>query len=337
MIIRKYLSMAAVFCALAASPHAAAQRPPMPNPRTIDRAVDDTAKRVNSSTYVLGADDQVVVVAVNVEEISGKPQRLDPNGDLRLPMVGRVHAAGMTVEDLENELKKRLSFYLQEPDVTVTVAEYRSQPVSVIGAVAQPGVKQLEGRKTLVEILSMAGGVTADAGPTVRIARKRTQGRIPLPEATDDPTGEYSTVELDTRALLESRAPAKNIMILPNDVISIPRAAVVYVVGEVTRPGPVPVSGQSISIMEAVSTSGGVMRTAAPSHTRILRRIDGQDKRTELTVDLKKIMNGKALDTPLKAGDILMVPDSSGKKVTARAIEAAIQMGTMIGTYGVIR
>jgi polysaccharide biosynthesis/export protein len=323
---------AALSCVWTLSVHAAA---PAQTPTAAQTATADAPAR---STYVLGPDDQIVIHAVDVPDISEKPQKLDRDGDLRLPMVGRVHAAGMTVADLERELTKRLKVYLQEPDVTITMAESRSQPVSVIGAVTTSGVKQLEGGKTLVEVLSMAGGLTADAGPTVRVARKLGQGRIPLPEAADDPTGAFSIVDLDARALLDGRTPEKNIIVQPNDVISVPRADVVYVIGEVTKPGPVLLSGErTVSIMEAVSSSGGVLRTAAPNRVRILRRVAGQEKRTEMQVDLQKIMNGKANDVALSAGDILVIPDSSGKRATTRAIEAAIQVGTMIGTYGVLR
>jgi polysaccharide biosynthesis/export protein len=300
------------------------------------RVVDVGANAV--SRYVLGPDDQITVHALDVPDISNTPQRLDPNGDLRLPMIGRVHAAGMTVEELERELTARLKAYLQEPDVSIAVAELRSQPVSILGAVGTSGVSQLEGRKTLVEVLSMAGGLSADAGPTVRITRNLDHGRIPLPEATEDESGRFSTVEIDVRPLLEATTPEKNIVIQPYDVISVPRADMVYVVGEVGKPGPVPLSsGHSISVMEAVSVSGGVLRTAAPTRARLLRRAPGQEKRTELNFNLQHIMQGKADDLPLMAGDILLVPDSSSKRITARALEAVIQAGVIIGSYGVIR
>ena len=172
----------------------------------------------------------------------------------------------------------------------------------------------------------------------MRVARPLAQGRIPLPEAHDDPTGSFSTVDLDARKLLEGRIPDKNIAILPNDMVSVPRADVVYVIGEVNKPGPVPLGGgQTVSILEAVSSSGGTLRTAAPSRVRILRRVPGQEERAEVQVDLQKVMNGKARDVALAAGDILVIPDSSGKRATTRVIEAAIQMGTMIGTYGIVR
>jgi polysaccharide export outer membrane protein len=290
------------------------------------------------STTLLGPDDQIMIYAVDVPEISNTPLRIDPNGDLRLPLIGRVHAAGMTVEDLERDLIERLKAYLREPDITIGVTDLRSQPVSILGAVGTAGVRQLEGRKTLVEVLSTAGGLSADAGPTVRITRRLDQGRIPLPEATEDPSGRFSTVEIDVKPLLEGRNPDKNIVIRPNDVISVPRADIVYVVGEVGKPGPVALtSGHTISVIEAVSASGGVLRTAASDHARLLRRLPGEQKRRDLNVNLSQIMRGKADDMPLLAGDILFVPDSGSKRIAARAIEAVIQTGILIGSYGAIR
>ncbi len=288
--------------------------------------------------YVLGTDDQVVIHAPDLADISEKPHKIDRDGDLRLPMVGRVHAAGMTAEQLEIELATRLKVYFYKPDVSVAVIDSRSQPVSILGAVVTGGVKQLEGGKTLLEVLSAAGGLTPDAGPIVRIARRIEMGRIPLPEAADDSGGAFSIVDLDAKALLDGRSPEKNINILSNDVISVPRAEVVFVIGEVSKPGPVILSGaRAISVMEAVSSSGGTLRTAAPNRVRILRRVPGQDNRLEMNVDLQRIMNGRAKDMALAPGDILVIPDSSGKRMTTRVIEAAIQMGTMIGTYGIIR
>lgn len=319
---------------VASQPAGQAQATAQSDVRT-ERAADaDTAL---PPTYQLGPADQIVIHVLDVPDISANPQRLDPNGDLKLPMIGRVHAAGMTLDQLERELTKRLKVYLEEPDVAVTVTEFHSQPVSVIGAVGASGLHQLEGRKTLIEVLSMAGGVGADAGPSLRIARRLEWGRIPLSGATEDTTGGFSVAEVDLRSLLDARNPEQNITVRPYDVISVPRAEIVYVVGEVARPGPLPLSGgHSISVIEALSSSGGVLRTAAPSQARILRRIPGDQKRVELNIDLKKIMQGKANDLPLAAGDILVVPDSSGKRVTARVIEAMIQAGMVIGTYGVI-
>jgi len=329
MIDRKIVVCAALLAGWTAVSYAAAQEQAQPARET------EPAIR---TTYVLGPDDLILIQVVDVPDISAKPQRLDPNGDLKLPMVGRVHAGGLTLEQLEAELIKRLKVYIQEPDVAVSVAEFHSQPVSVIGAVKTSGIHQLEGRKTLVEMLSLAGGVSPDAGPTVRVTRAAEFGPIPLQEAKIDANGGFSTVEIDLKPLMNATSPEKNILIRPHDTISIPAAELVYVIGEVAKTGPVAISnGQSVSVMEAVSSSGGVLRTAKADQARILRRVNGDQKRTEVAVDLKKIMLGKADDVSLMPGDILIVPDSSGKRAATRALEAALQAGVMAGTYGILR
>ena len=113
----------------------------------------------------------------NVPDITDKPIRIDTDGYIKLPMVGRVQASGLTPEQLEVEIIKRLKVYLEEPDVAVSVSEFHSQPVSVIGAVGTPGVHQLQGRKTLVEIIALAGGLRPDAAPKAKI-------KIPIAETT---------------------------------------------------------------------------------------------------------------------------------------------------------
>lgn len=290
------------------------------------------------SSYVLGAEDQIVIHAIDVPDISDKPMRLDLSGDIKFPMVGRVHAAGLTSEQLEAELTKRLSVYLEKPDVAVTISEFHSQPVSVIGEVNSPGVHQIEGRKTLVEILSSAGGLHSDAGPTVTITRRMEWGRIPLPDAKDDPTGNFSVAAIDLKPLISAKTPEKNIVIRPYDVISVPRAETVYVIGEVGKVGPLTLNeGHSISVLQAVSSSGGVLRTAASGNAKILRPVAGSSTWAEFPVNIKKILKGQAEDQTLVAGDILFVPDSAGKRAGLRALEAAIQMGTLAGTYGAVR
>jgi len=286
--------------------------------------------------YLLGPDDTITIHAQNAPDLSDKPFRVDAAGEIKLPMIGRIHAGGLTVEQLEAEIATRLKVYLVDPEVTVGITEFRSQPVSIVGAVATPGVHQLEGQKTLVEILAVAGGLRQDAGPTVMITRRLEFGRIPLPGAADDPTHQFSIAEINLKSVMEAKNPEYNIPIRPHDVISVPRADVIYVIGEVGHAGALPLSeGDSLSVLEAVSSSGGMLRTAAISHARILRPVPGQQKRTELAVDFKKIMAGHSDDIPLLAGDVLVVPGSTGKHAVYRTLEAAITAGTFIASYGV--
>src|SRR5262249_583417 len=148
-------------------------------------------------------------------------------------MVGRVHVAGLTVQQTEQQLNKDLSKYIRDPQVVVNVSEIRSQPVSVLGAVNTPGVHQIQGHKTLLETLSQAGGIRQDAGYNERITGQVEWGCIPLPGATLDQSGRFMVAELNLQKIMEAKNPAENIQIFPHDVITVPKADMVYVIGEV--------------------------------------------------------------------------------------------------------
>jgi polysaccharide export outer membrane protein len=286
------------------------------------------------STYVLGPEDQISIWALDAEEINNKPVVIGATGHINLPLVGRVRAAGLTVEQLEAEITAKLKTYIEDPKVSVTVAEFRSQPVSVIGAVNSPGVHQLRGRKTLVEILSMAGGIRNDAGNTVKITRRLEWGRVPLATAKEDATGQFSVAEVNLRDVMEASKPEENILIRPQDVISVPRAEMIYVIGEVPRSGGFVLNErETLSVLQALSLAGGLGRTAAPHNARILRASAGSPKRAEIPVDLKKILAGKKPDVPLEPEDILFVPSSTGKTVALRSLEAALSVGTGVAVW----
>jgi polysaccharide export outer membrane protein len=286
------------------------------------------------STYLLGPEDQITIRAMDAEEISDRPVRIDMNGYVRLPLVGRVRAAGLTVEQLEAELAARLKTYVQQPEVAVTITEFRSQPVSVIGAVKNPGVHQLQGRKTLVEMLSLAGGLSAEAGHSVKITRRREWGPIPLRGAAADASGQFSVAEVSLKSIMEARNPEENVLIRPHDVISVPRAEMVYVIGQVQRAGGFVLNErETISVLQALSLAGGLGHAASPQKSRILRHSAGGSGRLEIAVDLKKILAGKGSDIPLAPEDILFIPASTPKRAAIRAAEAAVQVGTGIAIW----
>ena len=290
------------------------------------------------SVYALGTDDQITIRALNMPDVSDKPMRIDADGYIKLPMIGRVKVAGLTIPQLEADLIERLKVYLEKPDVVVSVTEFHSQPVSIVGEVKTPGVHQIQGAKTLIETLALAGGLNPEAGPLARVTRKLQYGRIPLPGAVDDSTGQFNQADVNLTLLLAGKSPEFNIFIRPQDVISIPRADIVYVLGEINKTGPLILhDGQSISVLQAISASGGMLKTAAKSNVKILRPIMGGPKRAELSIDVKKMLNGQANDLPLLAGDILIVPGSTGTKAALRGLESVIQFGTLAATYSIVR
>lgn len=287
------------------------------------------------STYMLGPDDQITLYVSDAEEISGKPMRIDMRGDINLPMAGRIHAAGLTAEQLEVAIQSRLRRFFKDPDVVVSITEFRSQPISVLGAVNAPGVHQLQGRKTLFEVLSLAGGLRQDAGNKVKITRNLQWGRIPLPDAKDDDTGKFSVAAVSVKSIMNATDPTENIGIKPEDVISVPKADLVYVVGSVHKPGGYVLGeNETLSALQVLSLAEGLDRTAAPTKAKIMRASPGTSKRSEVAVDLKKLMAGKGTDLSLKADDILFVPDSTAKSITSRTLEAAVQIGTGMAVYG---
>jgi polysaccharide export outer membrane protein len=290
-----------------------------------------------AENYALGVNDQVTIQALDADEISGKTYTVSPTGYLTLPMIGRLRVVGLTVEQVEAELIQALKVYIRQPEVAVTVTEFHSQPVSVIGAVNTPGVLQLQGTKTLIEVLSMAGGLRSDAGHTVMITRKQEWGRLPLPGAQFDTAGQVSTAEIQMNDVLEARDPELNIVIRPNDIISIPRAEVVYVLGAVNKAGGFMLNERgAVSVLQALSLAEGLQRTSDPKKAIILRVADGAPTRSELPVDIAGIFAGKTEDIFLQPNDILFVPDSSGKRVAARVFEALVSMGTTVGAGTII-
>ena len=288
------------------------------------------------SGYVLGPDDQIVIRAIDVPEISDKPILIGTNGNITLPLIGRVKAGGLTVEQLETELNTRLKEYVRDPQVAVMVAESRSHPVSVFGAVSKPGVVQLQGRKTLYEALSMAGGPRETAGPSLTVTRRRENGDIPLPNAAIDPTGQFSVAELNVQEILEGKNPAANIEIKPNDVISVSEgtSSMIYVVGDVKRAGAFTLGGrQSMSVLNALSLAGGLERTAKPAKARIIRNVPGELKHQEIAVNLKQILAGKAEDIGLGPQDVLVVPTSGSKSFIFNFVPATMSSAVGAAIY----
>jgi polysaccharide biosynthesis/export protein len=297
-------------------------------------------ERANGSAqagYLLGSGDQLVIRAANVPDISEKPVRIDLTGNINMPTIGHIHAGGLTVDQLEAEIVKRLKVYLEEPDVAVSISEYQSQPVSIFGEVGAPGVHQLQGHKTLVEMLATSGGVRTSAGPSVRITRLIENGPIPLPGATTDPTGRFSVAELQLKPLVAAQTPELDIEIKPNDIISVPKAELIYIAGEGIKSTLLTLNdGPTMSVMQALASAGGINKTADPKNGKILREVAGKSMREQVPVDISKIMKGKSTDVQLTAGDILFVPASASKKATMKALEVAIQIGTVVLSSGMV-
>jgi polysaccharide biosynthesis/export protein len=292
--------------------------------RALFIAISITAS-LAAQDYVLGPDDQVKIWALGFEEITDKPVRVDPTGFIDIPMLGRLKAVGLTTAQLETALIEQMKKSVRQPQVSVEIVEFGSQPVSVIGAVNMPGVHQLRGRKTLAEMLSMAGGLRIDAGSSIKITRELVWGPIPLKTAAPDATGKFTTGDIKTTDLLVAKNPADNILIRPHDVITVPVAESIAVIGAVRKPGTFLLNNRpTVSALEALSLAEGLGPTPQPQNARILRPDNGGIGRKEIPVNLQKILAGKAEDIALRPNDILLVPTSMPKKAGMKAAEAVL-------------
>jgi polysaccharide export outer membrane protein len=287
------------------------------------------------SDFILGDGDQITLRVVDMQELSDKLVRIDPDGGIDLPLVGRMHAAGLTVEQFKRELAAKLSKYISAPQISVNLTDSQSRSVSVIGEVNSPGVHQLPGPRTLIDVVSLAGGIKTDAGYRIILTRQTRSGPLPLPGAAKDATGGFNTATVSLDDLLSGKAPALNILVLPNDVISVPKGDIVYIVGEVRRAGGFPLaSHETISILQALSLAEGFGPNAATKNAKILRPVPGNDgKPREIPVDIKQIFAGKAPDVPLYANDILFIPNSVAQSGARRAAESVLQIAMGAAIY----
>jgi polysaccharide export outer membrane protein len=328
MTIEKTLAIALL--SLSCVVTARGQNPPLP---ATDQAKSKCEPQIRS-TYLFGPDDLLEISGPELTESGGKRARIDGEGNVDVPLVGRVHVTGLTVQQTEEKLNKLLRTYIRDPQVAVNVAEVHSQPVSVLGAVNTPGVHQVQGQKTLLEMLALAGGIRQDAGYSVRITRQVEWGCIPLPSAKADASGRFSVAEINLKKIMEGKNPEENILIFPHDVISVPKADMVYVIGEVRRSGGFVLGEhQTISVLQALSMAEGLNTGADRRHAKILRLKKEADQREELPVDVKEMLTGKKPDLPLQGDDILFIPGSTGKKAALRALEAAVQTGTGLAIW----
>jgi polysaccharide biosynthesis/export protein len=222
------------------------------------------------------------------------------------------------------------------PQVSVTLKEPHSQPIAVIGSVKLPTVIQAIRQMTLIQTLSQAGGISEDAGNFVIVTRPASKD--PDPAATDASANlsDPQTFTISLADLLETGDSRFNIPVLGGDVVSVPRAGIIYVVGAVNHPGGFVMQNDRdhMTTLKMLSLAGGATNTAKVKEAVILRKNLDTGKRDEVPIDLDKIMKLKTEDVTVQATDILFVPDSAGKRALHRAGDIAVSLTTGIAIVG---
>lgn len=265
------------------------------------------------SSVKLGPGDLLEVSVYNVPELSTKA-RIGNAGDIYLPLIDYVHVGDLTVEEAQALIQKRLEDggFIRGAHVTVFLDESASQGVTILGEVNKPGIYPVIGERKLYDFISAAGGFSQAAGRKISIIRQQNPF-VPI------------TVNLSRNLVDDLQA---NVEILPGDTITVPRAPIIYVVGDVGRPAGLLVDNGSLTVLQALALAGGTNHTAKMSAVRIIRK--GPTGMTETRLPLKKMLEAKAPDVTLQADDILFVPLSGIRVAAGQGVQAAISAATGI-------
>lgn len=268
------------------------------------------------SALKIGVGDLLEMKVFGVPDLTDQV-RISTDGTISLALVGPVHVAGLTLDQAQKSIEAKLKDggFVRDPHVTISVKEFVTQGISVMGEVVRPGVYPLLGARRLFDALSSAGGTTQKAGKVVSITRREKPNEPQLVALSSDP----------------AVASASNIEVYPGDTIVVSKAGIVYVVGEVGRPsGFVMENNESLTVLQALALAQGLGKNAKLNSAKIIRKTS--DGRKEIPVELKKILEAKAgfPDIAMQAEDILFVPASAGKSAARKTMEAIIQISTGI-------
>ena len=270
----------------------------------------------NLPAQKIGADDLLAISVYDSPELT-KTVRVSGEGQIRLPMLKRpIEAAGLLPHDLETAIAQALRSeqIIVDPVVTVTVAEYRSRPISVSGAVKRPVTFQAFGNITLLDAIARAEGLAPEAGTEVLITRQGTGGK-PVTE------------RIPIKALFAGDNSKLNLHLSGGEEIRVPEAGRVYVAGSVKNPGAFTMKdGSDTSVLKVVALAGGLIPFSS-KQAYIYRRKPGAENKDEIPIPLARIMGRKSPDVLLSADDILYVPDAKGRRMSAAAFEKIAGFG----------
>lgn len=258
---------------------------------------------VQEEEYHLGSGDVLELTVFQADELN-KVIRVNGRGKIILPLLGSVDVAGKSLVEAEEEITARLAAdFLNNPQVSLFLTEYRSQQITVMGAVENPNVYSIRQSRTIFEMLSLAGGMTEVASDKIRV--KTTQ--------TNAETGEREAIDLllSVNSLLEGADAASGIRLAGGDSILVPEAGVIFVTGAVKKPDSYKMEG-STNVLKAVSLAGGVLWEGKEAKVQVIREIN--QEQVSVVVNLDQIRNQKEEDIELKDGDIVVVDYSTAKR-----------------------
>jgi polysaccharide export outer membrane protein len=279
------------------------------DPRPLSGSSERKAAADTGSALVIGPGDELEVTVYGAPDLSGHA-RVSADGNISMPLIGDVRIAGLSSSEAAGAIEAQLrqGKVVNDPQVSIYVKEYISSGISVAGEVTKPGFYSAIGPHRLFDVLQAAGGPTDRAANKVVISHRDQK---------------------DVTTLSISKNPAEmtasNVELQPGDTVVVPKAGIVYVLGEVTRPGGYVLNSTGgITVLQVVAVAGGPTHVASAGKTRLLRRTENGFQ--EQPIDLKKLLRGKAPDVSVRDEDILFVPTSG--------IKTALNASTLVATMG---
>ena len=374
------------------SPLGASGQPVLETPQQVNDRIRELSAslRTMPHDYVIGNGDLLGIFVFDVEELS-RDVRVSQTGTIGLPLLPvRLHVAGLTEMQVEQKIAEMLESngLVTHADVSVSVKEHKSKPITIVGAVSHPMVYEADHPVTLLEVLAEAGGISSDAGDTIIVSRpsqdalpdsgeppeigpeqplpakasaadasaprpatapqgatkdpapagsQSTSGAVATssnPSASAEPPPLTNTITINLSDAMETGDLKNNIPLQAGDVVTVPHAGVVYVLGAVGRAGGYVLSNDrtQLTTMKILSLAGGLTRTAKSEKAVIVRK-DNMGQQHEVPIDLKKVLNRKAEDLQLQPSDILYVPESGSKQALFRAVEFGLALGSGVALY----
>jgi polysaccharide biosynthesis/export protein len=287
---------------------------PIPGEEFLTNRPSNTPTSSGGEEYKIGRDDLIDVSVFDAPDLASS-SRVSASGFLALPLIGIVDAAGKTTQEVATSIEETLKAkYFYDPHVTVFVREYASQPVSILGAVKVPGIYQIKGQKSLLDMLATAQGLDQmSAGKTIQVIRRH-----------GDTTEPPETITVSAEDLFQNGKTELNVPIQAGDIINVLQAGSIFVVGEVTRPGEFPLrQGRNVTAGQAIALGSGFTREAKKQACKVIR-LHSDGSKEEILVNVAKILDGSLNDVTLMPNDILFVPSNKIKTGLMRSLDTTI-------------
>lgn len=282
---------------------------------------------VSDDSYRIGPGDVLDIKIFNKPQFNREGVKVNPRGMIRMPLLKEeIKAACRTEEELEAEITELLREYIREPQVTVQIKEYQSEPVAVLGAVRAPSRFLLQRRVRLLELLTFVNGLTDNAGQTIQVVHTESSAACKGSPSTVQPRStEAEGNQIDYYKLADTlrNDEKSNPYVRPGDVISVAVADQVYVIGNVVRPTAIALT-ERMTVSRAIAMAGGTALDTKKREIHIIRQTPGTSEKKDIVVDLEAINRHKAEDIVLVANDIVEVPASGGKRFFRSLVGAVL-------------